>query len=531
MSRRPTLQDFIDDELLRAPLTFDRVIDAVQQHWRDRLPAPHSRQGGDPVRALQQHRDTVVASAVRTLRASAGLEPGAGNAPGAAAAVEANWELSLIGEADVAVDIEIARCVQTIRQTAEVELRELQTYTSALVQDINVARDNNPFGPERYARAMWAGVQQAPLTQPLLTSFLHEAALPLAQALRQTYASASQRLQSQGVAPAAYRTIVPVGSSAWSPERSRSLTPVDLHALHDSMPAHTDRLDTAAVRSRLTMPVAQATHAMHATQAGHATPTNRPDPKLLELLARLFTALQNDAALAGPTLDLLQRLQATVLRLALHDTTPLDTYDHPVWRFMDALAHDIAHCAPARQPRLVGLCRNLVDHLAAIALPEAGHFSWAGQRLAAARKHALAQAVAAAAPRIGKLQRLVDRHNDNDTAPTATMPLDIGTLDTVPAALVPEPAQRTAPALGAALLLACVPGYDLRVYLQSEWRHVQVLWQDADEALLLLGTPATGQHWALRQAALARLLDEGLARPLRVRSLVRRAANQVMHGL
>ena len=513
MSRRPTPQDFIDDELLRAPLTFDRVIDAVQQHWRERLPAQHSRQAGDPVRALQQHRDAVVASAVRALRVSAGLAPGITSA---AVHDDANGELSLIDEADVAVDIEIARCVQTIRQMAEVELRELQTYTSALVQDINVARDNNPFGPERYARALWAGVQQAPLTQPLLASFLHQAALPLAQALRQTYASASQRLQGQGVAPAAYRTIVPVGSSAWSAERSRSLTPVDLHALHDSMPNAADRMDSAAAaRGRPATPAAQAAHA------------TRPDPKLMELLARLFTALQNDAALVGPTLDLLQRLQATVLRLALADTTPLDSYDHPVWRFMDALAHDIEHCTPAGRPRLVGLCRNLVDHLAAIPAPEASHFSWAGQRLAAARKHALAQAVATAAARIVKLQRLAN----NDFAATATMPLDIGTLDTVPAALVPEPAQRSAPALSAALLLACVPGYDLRVYLQGEWRHLQVLWQDPDEALLLLGAPATGQHWALRQAALGRLLDEGLARPLRVRSLVRRAANQVLHGL
>ena len=526
MSRQPTLQDFIDDELLRAPLTFDRVIDAVQQHWRERLPAQHSRQSGDPVRALQQHREAVVASALRALRISAGLEPGAGSTPSATALDDANRELSLIDEADVAVDIEIARCVQTIRQTAEVELRELQTYTSGLVRDINVARDNNPFGPERYARALWAGVQRAPLTPPQLVSFLREAALPLAQALRLTYASASQRLQGQGVAPAAYRTIVPVGSSAWGAERSRSLTPLDLHALHNSMPVPFDRLErrdppASPARNR------QSGQPSQRGQAGPPTQPTRPDARLIELLARLFTALQNDVTLAGPTLDLLQRLQATVLRLALHDASPLDSYDHPVWRFMDALAHDVDHCAPARRPRLLGLCRNLVDHLAAITLPEASHFSWASQRLVAARKHALAQAVAAAAPRISTLQRLAN----NDCAATATMPLDVGTLDTVPAELVPEPAQRTALALGAALLLACVPGYDLRVYLQGEWRHLQVLWQDPDEALLLLGAPATGQHWALRQAALARLLDEGLARPLRVRSLVRRAANQVLQGL
>ena len=38
MPTRPTLQTFIDEELLRVPVTFDLVIDAVHQRWRERLP-------------------------------------------------------------------------------------------------------------------------------------------------------------------------------------------------------------------------------------------------------------------------------------------------------------------------------------------------------------------------------------------------------------------------------------------------------------------------------------------------------------
>ena len=137
MPRRPTLQDFIDDELLRAPMTFYAVIDTVQQRWRLRLP-PHSRRDGDPARALQLHRHALVSEALQALRTAAQLDQATGRRPATAhnapppAPGPALAELSLIDEDDVAADVEIARCNQTIRQTAEAELRELHTYTSAL---------------------------------------------------------------------------------------------------------------------------------------------------------------------------------------------------------------------------------------------------------------------------------------------------------------------------------------------------------------------------------------------------------------
>ncbi len=538
MPRHPTLQDFIDDELLRAPLTFDGVIDTVQQHWRLRLP-PHSRLDGDPARALQLHRNELVSEALQSLRAAAQRDQAAGTQPStpAHAAVHsaahatpspALAELSLIDEDDVTVEVEIARCNQTIRQTAEAELRELHTYTSALVADVNVARDTNPFRPERFVRALWDGLQRVPLSRPVLVAFLHQAAVPLAQGLRRAYGAASQRLQAQGVAPAAHRTIVYGGGTAWGAEISRYRTsaglhhphiphiPPDapsLHTLHDSMPSALDALDALGAP---------------APPARHSHPASGPDPQLIELLARLFTAIQNDKSLGAPAVALLQRLQATVLRLALHDASPLDTYDHPAWRFMDHLAFDIACCAPARQPRLLGLCRNLVDHLAAQDAPDASHFSWAIVRLAAARRHGLDQALASAAPQIQRLQRIA---SDEASTATVSMALDIGTLDTVPADLLPEPDDPAAPPAGHALAQATTPGAALRCHLQGEWRQLLCLWQDDAHELLLLAEPATGAHWALRQPALARLMAEGLAWPMRVRSLVRRAADKVLHAM
>jgi hypothetical protein len=454
-----------------------------------------------------------VAEALRALRSAAetDLRGGAAAPAPASAAALLRPGLSLIGEDDVAVDIEIARAIQTIQQLAEAELRELHTYTSALVFDVNVARDTNPFRPDRFVRALWSGVQRVPLSRPVLTAFMHEAAVPLAQALRRGYASASRRLDAQGIVPAAYRTIVHGGSVAWGAEQARYRPPADLHALHDSMPAPLDALPPP-----LPLPA-------FGPSSGSAH-----DTQLLELLARLFAAIQNDRSLAPGTVDVLRRLQPVVLRLALRDASMLDAYDHPVWRFMDHLANDLACSAPARSARLLGLCRNLVDHLAAGDPLEASQFSWAIVRLAAARRHALAQALTAAAPQIDKLQRIV---HAEAMPSTATMPLDIGTLDTVPADLMPEPDAGARPAGAGTLAQAGTPGTTLRIYLQSEWRQLLSLWQDSNHEVLLLVEPATDRLWALRQAALARLLAERLARALRVRSLVRRAADKVMHAL
>jgi hypothetical protein len=249
----------------------------------------------------------------------------------------------------------------------------------------------------------------------------------------------------------------------------------------------------------------------------------------LELLARLFDAIKTDYGLAPDTVALLQRLQPTALRVALRDPSLLDSYDHPLWRFLDHLSHDIEQSAAAQRRRLLGLGRNLLDHLAAADTHD-GHqgFAWALDRLAAARRHALAQAQMAVAPQIERLRRVLHRQA---SVATSAMALDIDTLDTVPAALMP--ALPPGPSAGAAALLTngVPPGTQIRLYLQGEWRQVTALWQDDGKELVLLHEQGTENMWALRQLALAQLFGEGLAHTLRVRSLVRRAAEKVLRAL
>ncbi len=526
MPTRPTLQSFIDEELLRVPMTLDLVIDAVHQRWRERLPGAGRGSGIDPARVLQQHRKELSARALAVLRLSAqddlrALLPG--QAPARPAAKPASRlasllddpDLALIDEADVAVDIEIARCTHAVKLQAEVVLRELQTYTSALVNDANVSRDTNPFRPERMVRALWEGVQQLPMARPLMAAFLQDAAQPLATTLQRAYAAACRRLEERGVEPASYRTIVTSGSTIWGQTGARYQVPDDLRVLRTSMPMPLQ----ADPAPRMLAPVAAP-----AVEAKAASPA-APDPQLIELLARLFEAIQGDLQLAPDTVALMQRLQPTAMRVALRDPSLLDRYDHALWRFMDQLAHDLTLCAPAQRMRLLGLGRNLVDHLAGIDARDSHGFAWALERLLAAQRHALNQAVAAAQPEIGKLERIVA---DQASATTGSMPLDIATLDTVPADLMGEPPARAAGQLAATGL---PPGATLRAYLQGERRTLVSRWQDGRHDLALLQEPATGQLFAVHQRALASLQAAGLAHAYKVRSLVRRSADKVMRGL
>lgn len=518
MLHRPTLQDFIEDELLRAPLALNPVIDAVQERWRLRSPG-RSRDDAQADRTLQYHRDDVVARALRALRQSAMADlqrigDRAGSTP--LSPFPARRELSLIGEDDVAADIEVARCVETIKVHAETELRELLTYTSALADDLNVSRDTNPFRPELYVRALWDGVSALPLSRLAQANFLREAAQPLAKALRLTYASATSRLEDQGVVPAVYRTIIHPAGTGWGAQMPRFTPPDKLGELRDSVAVTAQSTRTASVLA------ASAGTPAYAWSA--APPAVTADPRLVELLSRLFDTLCNDNGLSADVVTLLHRLQPTMNRVALQDTSLLEDYDHPAWHFIDHLAYQMALCAPAERLRLLTLCRNLVDHLAGVDLPDRERFDWAIDRLAAAHRQALQQAIAATAPVVARMQHKAR----GGTTTTSPVPLDIATFDTIPAGVE---TLDEAPLFDPATETPGTPGDHWRIYLQGDWRWVQLLWRDDSNEVWLMREPAAERHWALRVHGIERLRQEGLAHPLRMRSLVRRAAAKVKRSL
>ncbi|NRF71904.1 DUF1631 family protein [Aquincola sp. S2] len=506
-NRRPTLQDFVDDEMLRAPLLFDQVVDAVLEMWRKSM-GQGLRHGIDAPRVLQNHRGDLVAAAVRALRqqiaAHRGTAPPA-PAPGGAPAAPApapKLELSLIDEDEVTVDIEISRAIERIKSMAEFELRELQAFTSALVGDFNVSKDTNPFRPEAYVRALWQGAQCLPMSRGGQAALLHDGADMLARTLRQGYAAACSRLEDQGVEPAVYRTIVvsPTTRGPVHHEAPPSSVPVSLQQIRHSLPA----------------PLGEPTPSVH----GALSAGPRIDQQLIDLLSRLFDAIQSDRLLSPPCMALLLRLHPTALRLAVQDASMLDDYDHAVWRFMDRLAFGIATAHTIELERWLAFARQLVDHLVADSAADVARFEWALERVTAYERHSFERALLVAQPEISSLQQTTD---------PAEQTLDIETMDTVPAELLPDEATISPASANQPIVLQL--GEHLRAYLQGDWRLMQLLWFDRSGDTWLLRDAATPRHWALRLRAIERLAAAQLALPVRPRSLVRAAADRVLRSM
>ncbi len=509
MNSKSTLLDFCDDELLRAPLTFDLAVDAVIDRWRNTTSALR-RLEFEAVRVVQRHRTELVGNAVRDLRSTVAAEVAGRQMtadPGQPA--PRRLELSLIEDDEVSADIEISRSVELIKSEAEAELRHLLTLTSALVNDLNVSRDTNPFRPDSFVRSLWQGVSGMPLSRALQAAFMRDSAAPLAGILRQGYASAAARLEERGITPAKYRTIVPTSSTRfhldWQSHGSRNLT-----ALRDSMPMPLDELIPIPGTEPLPAPMAPA---------ARAAPPVPNDPQLIELVRRLFVEIRQDPKLPKPATALMMQLQASALRIARLDPQMLEAYEHPVWRFIDALAFALEVAPAAEAERWLTHCRQLVDHLVHDSDADAARFDWASSRLLAFDRHLLEQAVVASQPDIARLQSAID---------SASMPIDVGTLDTIPAELMPTDSD---PASTAAHALQLQPGTRLRAHLKGQWRMLQVLWCDPIDDHWLLRDTRTDEALALRRRALDRLAAENLAQLLRPRSLVRAAASQVLQGI
>lgn len=561
MPQKPNFNDFIDDELLRAPMTFDRALDAVLERWRLLSTAGYASTQHRGDRLLQHYRGEVVATALKQLRQSCEQDlrlqregdGGRSHAP-------LKRELSLIEDDDVAVDIEIARAIELAKVHAEAELRELQTFTSALVGDHNVARDTNPFRPEVMVHALWRGAQTMPLSRLGQVSFLRDLAQPQAEALRVAYRGAVQRLIEQGIEPAAHRTIVFHGS-AWGKRLAQRLSNEQMGALVQTVdarpPGSISPLSGGAGSSGTfgsgqMPPVPRLPDLPHAPQtpplpqlqlgrgnappphspysstaafgplrdagSGPAAPAPRTGPA--DRLSRLFDTMLRDDALPLELLPLMRRVQPVVVRVAQRDETLLSIHVHPVWRFLDRLAHHALSASPLEQTRLLGLARNLIDHLNGEPEVDGNRFEWASERLTIARRQTFVQALAAAQPLIEKAKRRMR----TDMPVTSTMPLDLDALDTVPATLLSARAPMAEASADLTDIEEAEPGSFWRGWLQGEWRILQLLWRDDALGLWLLREPASETHWALRQTAIDHLGREGLLSVLQRRSLVRRAA-------
>lgn len=554
-------QQFVDDELMRLPMVADQVFDATWRGLQDGLAglAMHERavvaellRVGPPSRNRMVER---FVGSVRTHVRAALARPVGAAAAGPAPAVPRNT-LSLLDEEEIAADVEISHAIQAIKSVAEHELRELATYTSALAGDPDVSRDHNLFSAETFARATWDAVQLLPLAKGYQARLMRHASTPLAQVLRKVYAGACARLESQGVEPAFHRTLIlPSGTRTARPSESWLGGSPTLQQIRATMPMALDAAapaDQAAPAIPLERVIADTDQALRALPAD-TPPTVRAqllesqrvrlvqnartpvDQQLIEMLSRLFEAMLSDPRVGRDIRAVLARLQPSALRLVLRDESALDDYTHPVWRFMDMAAHSAALQAEGSTDRdaVLSLAEQLIDAMAREPVPDAQLYRRGLDRLLADEKTRFEARLRRASTDIEDMQRIEDRLGADSVShlPTGMGPLDEGQLDTVPADLLeslPQPASPR-PESGE-WVRQRRPGEWVRLFVGGRWQPAQLLCVGRHGDALLFGVGQTDETVALRRRALARLHSEGLARVLRVRSMLRSAAVQVLRA-
>jgi hypothetical protein len=401
MSTAPPFHRFVEDELALAPALVARVLAGTMQllgESKDGALIPGDRtHHSEIVKALQRdaglYEKTFVESLTKRVRDEI---DGQRDSP-LAESKAAQGDLELMDESRVEVDIEISRAMQLIDSTAEWELRELQTFTSTLTGQRHVNADSNPFRPLIYASALWdatCAVVNSPTQRAIV---LRTSAGVVAGLLKNAWAAASTRLETQGVQPGAYRTVVlPSGASFGrfaAPEPSRTGT---MSALLSSMPGASfdpsgNRGDAPAddpavaargVRSdgtsRRSPELEQALLRLdellrhlpaETSLSGRGTPNSSSrveqhraalvasasepiDRQVIELVTRLFESLLADSQLPNAFRPAFARMQIAVLRVVLAENAVLDSYEHPVWRLLDRIGEVSLGYSRLEDPRL-----------------------------------------------------------------------------------------------------------------------------------------------------------------------------------
>jgi hypothetical protein len=199
---------------------------------------------------------------------------------------------------------------------------------------------------------------------------------------------------------------------------------------------------------------------------------------------------------------------------------------------MDRLVFDATRYAGEKEhrTRLMRYAEGLVDHMVREPTQDAALYGWGVGRLDAYAQHMLAQYSQEVQPQIDNLRSLAMAQAGGVSragSPSAPQPLDVGTLDTVPAELIDLPPPSGHGAGQGPSLPQIKPGEWLHLFLQGQWRELLLLWTDGRGEAWLFRQPG-GRTWALRRAALERLNEAGLAEPLEPPSLVQHAAQQVL---
>jgi len=541
----PAFVQYVDDELLRAPLLFEQVAGGTVDQLRRSLASLNGADRSatsDLIQGLTTRRDALARIYTDTLREQAASDRARLGAPPPAATGAATPSpfggrgpsLALVEEEEVAVDVELSHTIEYIKTHAEHELRELRSYVAALVGDLDVSADHNPFRPEAHAKALWMAAQGIPASRSWQMHFMRQATPPLAGVLRQSYAAASSRLEAMGVEPASHRTVIMPSGSRRSAGVETTYTP-DLYRMRETMPAPLD--DGAPLRydGQQGTGAAAAKRRESWVEVARQAP-NRLDRQAIELVGRLFEAIVTDERVPPDVILLISRLHGPAMRLTLRDAGVLDQQSHPLWRFIHLVAYE-AEMAPDKadpeRRRLLRLAQQLIDQIAGETDQRPGVYRRAVQAVEDFLRQRLQRRLTAAATQIGALQKLEHQVLDGDGGPdTLGGMVDLRVMGEMPTDDADETlsdASTLAPNHVAASvwLNSLEVGTWVRLSLGGRWIHAQLLWTGDRREVWLFGDGASDATWGVRRGALLRLHGAALAKTLTMRSLLGRAALKV----
>ena len=240
MSIPPALQHFIEDELGRSSDLVGRILAGTLQALRDFRDGANAGDRSDAltlVAQLQRQGEAFRDRAVESLRTRVAEELANGPTEAAVATKSSFGGLALMDESRVDVDIAISHSTQTIDGVAEWELRELQTFTSALIGQHHVTAASNPFRPLLYASALWDAactITPVPSQRAMLLRHSSAVAAPL---LKHAWAAACSRLEERGVQPCTYRTVVLPGAGSMRAMAASAVAAEGLGGLFAQIPA------------------------------------------------------------------------------------------------------------------------------------------------------------------------------------------------------------------------------------------------------------------------------------------------------
>lgn len=491
---------FVEDELGCAPALAARVHADTLQALQGAARAPsnagqraHQRAAFELLAPRAAGFADAFCAALRR-RVSGELADSRGADEAAATPVRAIGTLELVDESRVEVDIEISRAAQAIDSGAEWELRELQTYTSALAGLRHVRADSLPLRPHVYAAALWDAAC-ALTTEPALRLVLLRMASPaLAAELRLAWAQASARLDAQGLTPSAYRSVrLPPGRGPDALRRPPAPPPA-------SSPFQALLAEVVALAPMATPSAAAGAAAT--TAVGEGGVPSAQGAQRASLVARLFRAFAADDSLGEDLHAVIAALQPPLLRLVRVDDGMLHGLQHPAWALVDRIAR-VGDEHPAGDPRrqsLLAVCTPLVAGLGALDLPDAAALRRVVAALDAAADALWQQRLQQAQGALDQLARLERR-------------------DSVQLEAAARMGERLATQVLPAVLRRFLVGPWARVIAQAEVDHglgdpaVQQAWRTVDDLLWSLDVPSDAagrRRLAARLPALLAALRAGM---------------------